>query len=96
MGHFCVEINTTSLVATYDHLFLAVTAAIGGTGFVVTPRLLVLDQLRAGNLELANEEHMNSGASYVAYVNSHSVHTQAARDFCRWLKGSLRERLSKA
>jgi len=84
------------LVATYDHLFLAVTAAIGGTGFVVTPKLLVLDQLREGNLQLANEGCINSGASYVAYVNTHSAHTQAARDFCRWLKGLLRERLSKA
>jgi len=82
-----------NVVATHDHLFLAVTAAIGGTGFLVTPKLLVLDQLRAGNLQLADEESVNTGASYVAYVNSHSTHTQSAQDFCRWLKGLLRERL---
>ncbi|VTU34463.1 HTH-type transcriptional activator AmpR [Variovorax sp. PBS-H4] len=83
------------VVATYDHLFLAVSAAVGGTGFLVTPKLLVLDQLSAGNLQLADQGAVSSGASYVAYVNSHSAHTQAAREFCRWLKGLLRERLSR-
>ena len=84
--------DNVHVVATYDHLFLAVTAAIGGTGFLVVPRLLVLDQLRSGTLQLADEQVYNSGASYVAYVNALSTHAQAAQDFCRWLKGMLRER----
>lgn len=81
------------VVATYDHLFLAVTAAIGGTGFLVVPQLLVLDQLRDGTLMLADDQKVASGASYVAYVSSQSRHVQSARDFCRWLKGSLRDRM---
>lgn len=81
------------VVATYDHLFLAVTAAIGSVGFLVVPKLLVLDQLRDGNLQLADDESISSGASYVAYANSKSTHTQSAREFCRWLKGLLRARV---
>jgi LysR family glycine cleavage system transcriptional activator len=71
------------VVATYDHLFLAITAAIGSTGFLVVPRLLAVDQLGNGNLQLANQESVSSGASYVAYANSKSAHTQSERDFCR-------------
>lgn len=81
------------VVATYDHLFLAITAAIGGTGFLVVPQVLVLDQMREGTLVLADEHKTASGASYVAYVNAQSRHVQSARAFCRWLKGTLRERL---
>lgn len=80
------------VVATYDHLFLAVTAAIGGTGFLVVPQLLVQDQLRDGTLQLADELTVSSGASYIAYLNALSSHTQLAQDFCRWLKALLRDR----
>ncbi|WP_398491695.1 LysR family transcriptional regulator [Variovorax sp.] len=88
-------IATESLyvVATYDHLFLAITAAIGGTGFLVVPKLLVLDPLRDGTLVLADGQSIGSGASYLAYVSTHSAHAQSAGDFCRWLKGMLRERM---
>lgn len=79
--------------AIYDHLFLAVAAAIGGTGLLVAPRLLVLDQLREGTLVLFDDQKVASGASYTAYVNPQSEHLQVARDFCRWLKGTLRGRV---
>ena len=81
------------VVATYDHLFLAVAAAIGGTGLLVVPRLLVLDQLRDGTLVLADDQKIASGASYLAYVNAQSGHVETARDFCRWLKTTLRDRM---
>ncbi len=84
--------DSLHVVATYDHLFLALTAAIGGSGFLVVPRLFVLDQLRDGTLQLADERVVNSGASYVAYLNELSAHTQLAQDFCRWLKALLRDR----
>lgn len=84
--------DSLHVVATYDHLFLAVTAAIAGTGFLVVPRLVVRDQLRDGSLVPASELCVDSGARYVAYVNTHSAHAQSAREFCRWLKGMLRER----
>ena len=84
--------DSLHVVATYDHLFLALTAAIGGSGFLVVPRLFVLDQLRDGTLQLADDRVVNSGASYVAYLNEMSSHTQLAQDFCRWLKALLRER----
>lgn len=80
------------VVATYDHLFLAVTAAVGGAGFLVVPQWLVLDQIEDGTLVLVDEQKIGSGASYVAYVHAHSAHAQSAGEFCRWLKGMLRER----
>jgi len=79
------------VIATYDHLFLAVTAAIAGTGFLVAPRLLVHSAIATGALVLADEHTIGSGATYVAYVNPHSAHTQSAVAFCRWLKGMLRD-----
>jgi DNA-binding transcriptional LysR family regulator len=81
--------------AMYDHIFLAVAAAIGGTGFLVAPQLLVLDQLRAGTLVLLDEQKIASGATYWAYMNSHTRQIQAGRNFCRWLKGMLRSRTSQ-
>lgn len=80
--------------AMYDHIFLAVAAAIGGTGFFVVPYLLVLDQLRAGTLVMLDEHRIASGATYWAYLNSQTQQVQAGRDFCRWLKGMLRGRAS--
>jgi len=81
------------VVATYDHLFLAVTAAVGGTGFLVVPQWLVLDQLQNGSLVMVDDQKIGSGASYVAYVNLHSAHAQSAGEFCRWLKGMMRARM---
>ncbi|KCV45886.1 transcriptional regulator, LysR family [Bordetella bronchiseptica 345] len=84
--------DAINVVATYDHLFLAVTSAIGGTGFLVAPQLLVLDHLGTGTLVPSADPPIASGASYVAYVNAHSPHVQQARQFCRWLKNTLRNR----
>jgi DNA-binding transcriptional LysR family regulator len=81
------------VVATYDHLFLAITAAASGTGFLVVPRLLVLDQLRNGTLEPLDPEGTPSGEIYVAYVSSQSRNVEGARALCRWLKGMLRKRV---
>lgn len=81
--------------AMYDHLFLAVAGAIGGTGFLVVPQLLVLDQLQAGTLVLVDDQEVASGAVYAAYVNPQSEHVQTAREFCRWLKGMLRGRVNE-
>lgn len=82
-----------NVVATYDHLFLAITAAVAGTGVIVVPELLVLDQLRAGALVPTGTQAVSSGASYIGYVSERSHHVEAARSFCRWLKGMLRERM---
>ncbi|MFT4068223.1 LysR family transcriptional regulator [Paraburkholderia sp.] len=78
--------------AVYDHLFLAVAAAIGGAGLLIVPRIIVQDQLDNGTLVLADDEEVASGATYVAYVNAQSRHVEAAREFCRWLKRVLRDR----
>ena len=87
-----VSADSLKVVATYDHLFLAVTAAVGGAGFLVVPQWLVLDQISNGTLVLVDEQKIGSGASYVAYVHAHSAHAQSAGEFCRWLKGMLRDR----
>jgi len=82
------------VVGTYDHLFLAVAGALGGTGLLVVPRMLVIDHLRDGTLTLGDDLKVSSGAVYMAFVNASSEHADLARDFCRWLKGCLRDRLS--
>ncbi|HKX40306.1 MAG TPA: LysR family transcriptional regulator [Burkholderiaceae bacterium] len=80
------------VAGSYDHLFLAMAAAIGGAGLLVVPRVLVDDALRDGTLALADPQPLASGARYIAYVHPASQHAAVARDFCRWLKGLLRER----
>ena len=84
--------DSLHVAAMYDHFFLALSAAIGGTGLLVAPQLLVIDQLRAGTLALLDEQQIASGATYWAYMNSTTRHVQGGRDFCRWLKGMLRSR----
>lgn len=88
-----ISVDLLHVGAVYDHLFLAVAAAIGGAGLLIVPRIVVRDQLHNGTLVLADDEKVASGATYVAYVNAQSSHVQAAREFCRWLKGVLRDRV---
>ena len=45
-----IEPSRLLMSATYDHLFFAIAAAIAGSGFLVVPRLLVMDHLRDGVL----------------------------------------------
>lgn len=77
--------------AVYDHLFLAVAAALGGAGLLIAPSVVVRDQLNNGTLALADDEVIPSGATYFAYISANSNHVQSAREFCRWLKGTLRQ-----
>lgn len=86
-----ISVDRLNVGAVYDHLFLAVAAAIGGTGLLIAPRVVVRDQLNSGTLVLADDEAVASGASYLAYVNARSKHVLEARAFCRWLKGILRQ-----
>ncbi|WP_231908129.1 MULTISPECIES: LysR family transcriptional regulator [Cupriavidus] len=79
--------------AVYDHLFLAVAAAIGGAGLLIVPSILVRDQLRDGTLVLADDQRVASGASYTAYVHPQGKNVRVAQEFCRWFKGALRRRL---
>lgn len=90
-----LEPNRLHVSAMHDHLFLAVAAAIGGMGLLVVPRLLVLDPMRQGTLVLVSDQVVASGAVYWAYVHPQSKHVQAAREFCRWLKGMLRARTAE-
>ncbi|WP_330565716.1 LysR family transcriptional regulator [Pseudomonas yamanorum] len=86
-----ISVDRLHVGAVYDHLFLAVAAAIGSAGLLVVPRVVVRDQLNNGTLVLADDEPVVSGATYLAYVNTQSRHVGPARDFCRWLKRMLRE-----
>lgn len=87
-----LSVDALHVCAVYDHLFLAVAAAIGGTGLLVVPRIVIQDQLDSGTLVMADEEAVASGATYVAYVSAYSRHVQMGREFCRWLKRMLRDR----
>ncbi|MBS1230572.1 MAG: putative transcriptional regulator PalR, LysR family [Proteobacteria bacterium] len=86
-----VEANDIHVAATFDHYFLALPAAIGGLGFLAMPRLLVIDALRQGHLLEAPMTTVRGSASYKAYINPRTSEAEAAKAFCRWLKGELRE-----
>ncbi|ALM82252.1 LysR family transcriptional regulator [Bordetella sp. N] len=87
-----IPVDALHVSAVYDHLFLAVAAASGGTGLLVAPRIVIQDQLDNGILMLADDEMVGSGATYTAYVSPRSRHIEVSRAFCRWLKRMLRER----
>lgn len=78
------------VVASFDHYFLALPAAIAGMGCLVVPRCLVLEPLRHGHLVEGPTAAVRGDASYGAFVNPRSSVPEAARTFCRWLKGQLR------
>ena len=86
-----IQAEQLQTVATYDHFFLAVEAAVGGVGFLVVPAMLIRDPLAQGILERVDDIVIPSGASYTASVNPRSRHIQLAEKFCRWLKGILRD-----
>ncbi|MCH7342328.1 LysR family transcriptional regulator [Pelomonas sp. CA6] len=86
-----VPADRLQVTARYDHLFLAIAAAVGSAGLLVVPHLLVRDPLQSGALQLAAPGAIDSGASYVAYVHARSQHAEIARDFCRWLKRAIRD-----
>ena len=86
-----IEANDIHVAATFDHYFLALPAAIGGMGFLAMPRLLALDALRQGHLLEAPTPSVRGSASYKAYINPRTSAAEAAKVFCRWLKGELRE-----
>ncbi|WP_199265229.1 LysR family transcriptional regulator [Alcaligenes faecalis] len=89
-----IEPSRLLMSATYDHLFFAIAGAIAGSGFLVVPRLLVMDHLRDGVLREVGPGQVATGATYMAYVNAQSPQQSEARQFCRWLKSSLRKRIA--
>jgi LysR family glycine cleavage system transcriptional activator len=78
-------------VATFEHYFLALPAALAGMGFLVIPRLLVNDPLQQGQLLEAACSPVRGAASYKAYINPQSQAPEVAKTFCRWLKGQCRQ-----
>lgn len=86
-----VESGNIHVLASFDHYFLALPAAIGGMGYLVIPELLAAPALRQGLLVEASTPAVREHASYGAYVNPRTLASEAARAFCRWLKGLLRD-----
>ncbi len=84
-----IDTRAIRVSATFEHYFLALSAALGGMGFLVIPQLLVLEPLRQGHLVEAGTPEVRGDASYKAYVNPQTHVPEAARAFCRWLKGNL-------
>ena len=82
--------------ASFDHYFLAIAAAIGGMGHLVVPELLVAEPLRQGHLVRAAAAAVRGNGSYSAYINPRSALPEAGREFCRWLKGWLRDAAGNA
>jgi LysR family glycine cleavage system transcriptional activator len=78
-------------VATFEHYFLALPAAVSGMGFLVIPRLLVSAPLQQGQLLEVAHSALRGAASYKAYINPQSLAPEMAKTFCRWLKGQCRE-----
>ncbi|MBI3525780.1 MAG: LysR family transcriptional regulator [Betaproteobacteria bacterium] len=86
-----IESHNIHVAATFDHYFLALPAAISGMGYLVIPHLLVIEPLRQGHLVEVDTPTVRSTASYMVYINPHSPVPEAAKTFCRWLKGQLRK-----
>jgi len=80
------------LLATDEHLHLAIARALGGGGVLVVPQLLVLDHLANGSLVRLPGPSVQSGETYRALVHPRSANQRAATSFCRWLKGALAQR----
>jgi LysR family transcriptional regulator, glycine cleavage system transcriptional activator len=78
-------------VASYDHYFLAIAAAIGGLGLLVAPRLLVQRHIADGTLVAVPHSAQWTGASYCAYAHPQSEKAALSAAFSRWFKAHLRE-----
>jgi len=84
-----VDTQGIHAVATFEHYFLALPAALAGMGFLIIPRLLITDLLQQGRLVETENSSVRSAASYKAYINPRATAPDVAKVFCRWLKGQL-------
>lgn len=87
-----LDVRGIRIAAAFEHYFLAIPAAVAGMGFLVVPRLLVAESMRAGLLVTADAPAVRGDASYKAFINPHSGAPETATAFCRWLKAELRDR----
>lgn len=94
--HVGIDAHSVRVAGSFDHYFLAISAAISGMGLLVVPRWLVADPLRHGLLEQVVPDTLRSAARYQAYLHPRSAATTEARAFCRWLKGQLRDATEQA
>jgi len=84
-----VDTRGIHAVATFEHYFLALPAALASMGFLIIPRLLIADLLQQGRLVETENSSVRSAASYKAYINPRANLPDVAKVFCRWLKGQL-------
>ena len=85
-----VDAASIQVCASFEHYFLALSAAISGIGFLVVPRLLVLESLRQGTLVDAGCSPVRGASCYSAWVNPRSADPALARAFCRWVSSVFR------
>ncbi|WP_417529109.1 LysR substrate-binding domain-containing protein [Marinomonas shanghaiensis] len=67
----------------FDHLYFVLEAALGGLGFCITPRHLVIDDLKAKRL-IAPFGFVDSGYSYV--IHQADKNHDNSIQFVQWLK----------
>lgn len=84
-------LDTTAIciAAAFEHYFLAIPAAIAGTGFLIVPRQLAADALDSAQLREADFPALRGNGSYRAFINPESAAQESATVFCRWLKSEL-------
>jgi LysR family glycine cleavage system transcriptional activator len=87
-----IDATEIKIANGYDHLFLAISAALSGVGVLVVPSILVADHLTQGTLCKFEAGHIRGNSSYVAYVHPASNQIHLARFFCRWLKAVLAQK----
>ena len=85
-----IEASAIRVSASFEHYFLAIPAAVAGMGYLIAPKLLVVDALRLGTLVEAEFAPVRTDVCYKAWVNPRSAHLETANTFCRWLKAALR------
>ena len=86
-----IDPHRIRIAAAFEHYFLAISAAIAGMGFLVTPRLLVADALADGRLAETDHPSLRGDAYYKAFINPRSAASDTAKDFCRWLAAEVKE-----
>lgn len=91
-----IEASSIRIRTSFEHYFLAVSAAIGGMGYLVVPHLLVADALRQGHLVDVGYAPIHGAACYSAWVNPRSRQPELARAFCRWLMSVFRDNRSES
>lgn len=79
----------TPATLQFGNSSLAISAALGGHGFLLVRQAFVGDLIRAGRLRLAHDFRMPSSSSHYLLVARDKRHSPLVQEFCAWLREEL-------